>query len=75
MITSPRWILRRAVGLYRKVSRFLMPPSCRFHPSCSEYAALALDRHSLCRALRLISGRLLRCHPWHAGGCDPVPNA
>jgi uncharacterized protein len=54
------------------VSRML-PPSCRFHPSCSEYAAQALARHGAARGSALTVKRLLRCHPWNPGGVDPVP--
>lgn len=46
---------------------------CRFTPTCSEYAIEALQRHGLIKGLWLSIQRLLRCHPWHAGGLDPVP--
>ena len=46
---------------------------CRFHPSCSSYALEALERHGTVRAGWLIFKRLVRCHPWHPGGHDPVP--
>ncbi|HEY7514037.1 MAG TPA: membrane protein insertion efficiency factor YidD [Vicinamibacteria bacterium] len=46
---------------------------CRFVPSCSAYAQEALQRHGAARGLRLTLLRLLRCHPFHAGGHDPVP--
>ncbi|HEY7727505.1 MAG TPA: membrane protein insertion efficiency factor YidD [Candidatus Eisenbacteria bacterium] len=50
-----------------------LPRACRFTPSCAEYAEEALGRHPLPRALRLIAVRILRCHPFHPGGFDPVP--
>jgi putative membrane protein insertion efficiency factor len=49
------------------------PCGCRFHPSCSEYAAQAIAQHGTRRGAQLAAQRLLRCHPWHAGGLDPVP--
>jgi len=54
------------------VSPFLAP-SCRFYPSCSTYALEAVERHGSLRGAWLAVKRLLRCHPWHPGGCDPVP--
>lgn len=46
---------------------------CRFYPSCSEYAQIAIARHGVWRGLLLSIRRLSRCHPWHPGGVDPVP--
>ncbi|MBT9331815.1 membrane protein insertion efficiency factor YidD [Paracidobacterium acidisoli] len=48
--------------------------ACRFHPTCSEYAALAVSEHGLVRGSLMAAGRLLRCHPFHRGGFDPVPS-
>lgn len=59
-------------GYQRFVSPFL-PPSCRFHPSCSAYAIEALQRHGPLLGSWLTVRRLLRCAPWHPGGYDPVP--
>ncbi|MDR0550878.1 MAG: membrane protein insertion efficiency factor YidD [Spirochaetaceae bacterium] len=48
-------------------------PRCRFYPSCSVYAYEAVERHGFVRGVYLAARRLLRCHPFHAGGYDPVP--
>lgn len=58
---------------YKLLLSPLLPPSCRFVPSCSQYAVEALARHGSRSGLLLAVRRLLRCHPWHAGGFDPVP--
>jgi putative membrane protein insertion efficiency factor len=54
------------------ISPFL-PRACRFEPTCSVYAREAIERHGFLRGSRLALGRLLRCHPFHSGGFDPVP--
>jgi uncharacterized protein len=53
----------------------LMLSSCRFEPSCSEYARQAIERHGAVTGIKLAISRLLRCHPWGAAGFDPVPEA
>ena len=59
---------------YQRVVSPLKPlPSCRFHPTCSSYAVEAVQVHGALRGLWLASARVLRCHPWHPGGFDPVP--
>ena len=50
-----------------------LPPRCRFHPSCSQYALEALSLHGAGRGTWLAIRRVGRCHPWHDGGLDPVP--
>ncbi|MGP4018618.1 membrane protein insertion efficiency factor YidD [Saccharopolyspora sp. 5N708] len=67
------WILLGPVHVYRKVISPLLPPTCRFYPSCSTYAVEALTVHGLFRGGWLTLRRLLRCGPWHPGGLDPVP--
>jgi len=66
-------LLRLLVRCYRLLVSPIMPPACRFHPSCSEYAEEALCRHGAWRGSWLTAGRILRCGPWHDGGYDPVP--
>ena len=61
------------VRIYQGVISPLLPPACRFRPSCSAYAAEAISRHGAIRGARLSAARLDRCHPWHPGGHDPVP--
>lgn len=61
------------IRLYRLLVSPLLPPACRFTPSCSEYAAEALRAHGLLPGSWLAVRRLARCHPWHPGGHDPVP--
>lgn len=61
------------LSIYRYVVRPWLGYRCRFHPSCSEYAAEALQRHGALRGLYLAVARLGRCQPWHPGGYDPVP--
>ncbi|MGH7805869.1 MAG: membrane protein insertion efficiency factor YidD [Candidatus Binatia bacterium] len=61
------------IRAYRLIVAPLLGPACRFEPSCSRYAEAALHRHGLLRGGRLGIARVLRCHPWNAGGYDPVP--
>jgi putative membrane protein insertion efficiency factor len=62
-----------AIRGYQRVISPLLPRSCRFVPSCSEYAAQAVGRYGLLRGGGLALRRILRCHPFHPGGYDPVP--
>jgi len=58
---------------YRRFISPFTPPSCRFTPTCSQYAIEALRKHGPVRGLYLAARRLLRCHPWGGSGYDPVP--
>lgn len=60
------------LGIYRALISPVLGPSCRFTPSCSVYAQEAVQRHGLLRGAWQATRRLLRCHPWHPGGWDPV---
>jgi len=61
--------------LYKLCLSPLLGPRCRFYPSCSSYAIAAIQTHGLLAGSWLGLKRLLRCHPWHPGGYDPVPGA
>ena len=65
--------LMAAVTGYRRFVSPLLPPRCRFEPSCSAYALEALREHGAGRGLWLAVSRIARCHPFHPGGYDPVP--
>jgi putative membrane protein insertion efficiency factor len=75
MIASLRWLLAAlligAVRGYQTFLRPVLPATCRFHPSCSEYFIGAVNKygplHGACKGI----GRLCRCNPWHPGGFDP----
>jgi putative membrane protein insertion efficiency factor len=62
-----------AIRLYQRIISPAFPPSCRFTPTCSEYTYEAVERYGVPRGLWLGVRRLLRCHPFHPGGHDPVP--
>jgi putative membrane protein insertion efficiency factor len=66
-------VLIALIAGYRYFLSPLLGRSCRFFPSCSEYAAEALERHGTLRGSWLAARRIARCHPWHPGGYDPVP--
>jgi putative membrane protein insertion efficiency factor len=68
-----RALFRILIRAYQLAISPLLGPSCRFHPSCSHYALEAIDTHGAGRGLWLSARRLARCHPWCAGGHDPVP--
>lgn len=65
-----------AIAVLRFYKRWispLFPPACRFTPTCSEYSIEAFQKHGFIRGAWLTLMRLLRCHPFHRGGYDPVP--
>ncbi len=63
------------IAVYRLVISPWLPRSCRFSPTCSAYAREAIELHGPLKGSRLAIVRVARCHPWHAGGHDPVPPA
>lgn len=60
------------IKFYRVFISPLKPPSCRFVPTCSEYALMAIEKYGVGRGLVMAVRRILRCHPFHPGGYDPV---
>ena len=66
-------VLVYLVQLYRNMISPLRPPSCRFTPTCSQYAVEALQEYGLLRGSWLAAVRLAKCGPWHRGGWDPIP--
>lgn len=74
MLTMPlTWAMVALVQLYRYTLGSMIPPSCRFEPSCSSYALEALRRHGPLAGGYLVAWRLVRCNPWGGAGYDPVP--
>ncbi|MBQ6651877.1 MAG: membrane protein insertion efficiency factor YidD [Prevotella sp.] len=67
------WVLLLPVRFYQYCISPLTPPSCRFTPTCSEYARQAITKHGPMKGLWLATRRILRCHPWGGSGYDPVP--
>jgi putative membrane protein insertion efficiency factor len=61
------------IAAYRYGISPMIGPRCRYYPSCSEYGLQALERFGFVRGLWLTGARVLRCHPWHDGGVDPLP--
>ncbi|MDR2671243.1 MAG: membrane protein insertion efficiency factor YidD [Oscillospiraceae bacterium] len=66
-------VLLALIRFYRRSISPLRPPTCRFVPTCSEYALEAVTRYGAARGAWLALRRVLKCHPFHAGGYDPVP--
>jgi len=67
-----RTIAIKAVQAYKLIVSPWLPPACRFTPTCSEYAFEAIERYGFIRGVALAFARLLRCHPLHRGGFDPL---
>lgn len=68
-----RVLLILIITLYQQLISPFLGPSCRYSPTCSQYAKEALGKHGLLKGIALSVRRLLRCHPFHPGGYDPVP--
>ena len=74
-VSWPARLAALPILLWRYGVSPVMPPACRFYPSCSEYGLEALRRHGALRGLWLTGWRIARCQPWSAGGIDLVPPA
>jgi putative membrane protein insertion efficiency factor len=68
-----RSLLIALIRVYQIVLSPLLGNHCRFYPNCSQYAREAIESHGVARGVGLAIRRVLRCHPWHPGGVDPVP--
>ncbi len=68
-----RWVFLGLIKVYQLLISPILPPSCRFHPSCSVYGYRSIALHGSAKGLVLAIWRLLRCNPWNKGGLDPVP--
>jgi len=68
-----RKVLVHVIQAYRYLVSPFLGNHCRFYPSCSSYAEEAISQHGAITGTWLTVRRLARCHPWHEGGCDPVP--
>jgi putative membrane protein insertion efficiency factor len=69
----PRQLILFLIRFYQRAVSPYLPASCRYFPSCSAYAYEAVRKYGMCRGLFLALKRILRCHPLHPGGYDPVP--
>ncbi|MBP8173639.1 MAG: membrane protein insertion efficiency factor YidD [Aeromonadaceae bacterium] len=72
-VTPLQWLAISLIRLYQLLVSPLLGQRCRFYPSCSQYTVEAIRLHGVIKGIWLGSKRLLKCHPLHAGGYDPVP--
>ncbi|ELS00451.1 hypothetical protein Xen7305DRAFT_00001520 [Xenococcus sp. PCC 7305] len=68
-----KYLLIQLIRGYRLLISPLFPPTCRFQPTCSNYAITAIEKFGVFKGSFLAAKRILRCHPFHPGGYDPVP--
>ncbi len=67
------WLVIQPIRFYQRYISPMLPPACRFTPTCSQYAVEALQKYGPLKGLYLAVKRILRCHPWGGSGYDPVP--
>jgi hypothetical protein len=67
-----QWLIAALLRLYKRWISPLLPSACRYYPTCSEYMLAAVEKHGALKGVWLGLRRLFRCHPFHAGGFDPV---
>ena len=72
MFPEMRKIAIGPIRIYRRFVSPMLPPSCRYWPSCSEYALQAIQKHGVLKGGLLGAWRIIRCNPWSKGGIDPV---
>ena len=75
LVRFPGRVLLVLIRSYQLLISPMRPQTCRYYPSCSQYAVIAIARHGAIRGTGLAAWRLLRCNPWSAGGVDDVPPA
>lgn len=68
-----RWLFIKLIRFYQLFISPLMPPSCIYTPTCSQYTLQAIEKYGALKGSYLGARRILRCHPWAHGGHDPVP--
>ncbi|MRH42598.1 membrane protein insertion efficiency factor YidD [Aquibacillus halophilus] len=69
-----KYIFIVLIKFYQKVISPIKPPTCRFHPTCSQYGLESFQRFGFFKGFFLTVKRIVKCHPFHPGGFDPVPN-
>jgi putative membrane protein insertion efficiency factor len=67
-----QWLIASALRGYQVMVSPWLPPACRFYPTCSQYMREAVEKHGAARGVWMGLRRLARCHPFHAGGFDPL---
>ena len=75
IVRAPARLLLLLLKGYQRFISPMTPPTCKFYPSCSQYAVIAVQRHGAIRGTGLAAWRVLRCNPWNLGGVDDVPPA